>query len=89
MVNEKQRHEDVDMNIQGNPAAATERRKMRLSCDYRVIAGRRERKNTSRCNFSTTTSFISPYAFVKHDYKTKQQESRPHRRVVSARRSLM
>lgn len=27
-------------------------------------------------NFSTTTSFISPYAFVKHDYKTKQQESR-------------
>lgn len=29
-------------------------------------------------NFSTTTSFISPYAFVKHDYKTKQQESRPY-----------
>jgi len=28
--------------------------------------------------FSTTTSFISPYAFVKHDYKTKQQESRPY-----------
>lgn len=46
----------------------------RFTLSYTCVRMRKE----NRENFSTTTSFIFPYAFVKHDYKTKQQESRPY-----------
>lgn len=47
--------------------------------DMNIQVSRLREQKSKYCNdFSTTTSFISPYAFVKHDYKTKQQESRSY-----------